>query len=68
MDKPSYTTMDKSANDKLLTWCEKVASLGVDMLLENNLVKRDDFDLAVTLVAEEIRIRILIGDRPPPDV
>jgi hypothetical protein len=59
--------MDKSANDKLQTWCEKVATLGVDMLLQNNLVKRDDFDLAVKLVAEEIRIRLLMRDRPPPD-
>jgi hypothetical protein len=60
--------MDKSANDKLQAWCKKVASLGVDMLLQNNLVKRDDFDLAVTLVAEEIRVRILMGDRPPSNV
>jgi hypothetical protein len=49
----------------LTIWCSKVASLGVDMLLEHQIVKRSDFDLAVALVAEEIRIRILLGDQPP---
>jgi hypothetical protein len=57
--------MGKSADDQLHAWCSKVASLGVDMLLEHQIVKRSDFDLAVALVAEEIRIRILLGDQPP---
>jgi hypothetical protein len=57
--------MDKAADTALRAWCHKVAALGVDMLIERGLALPDSFDAAKNLVAEEIRIRIVMGDRPP---
>lgn len=59
------TDMDKAADTALRAWCDKVAALGVDMLVERGFVQPATFDEAKNLVAEEIRIRILMGDRPP---
>jgi hypothetical protein len=58
------THMEKAA-DTLRAWCDKVAALGVDMLVEQGLVLPANFDAATKLVAEEIRIRIFMGDKPP---
>lgn len=49
------------------SWSEKVAGLGVDMLVDNGLIQKADFELAKSIVAEEIRIRLALGDYPPPE-
>lgn len=59
--------MDKEADAALRAWCDKVAALGVDMLIEHGLVQPGSFDIAKNLVAEEIRIRVVMGD-PPSDL
>jgi hypothetical protein len=52
----------KTAKD----WCEQVAIFGVDMLVDHGLLKKEDFDRAVALVAEEILVRLALRDYPPP--
>jgi hypothetical protein len=56
-----------SAEETITTWSEKVAGLGVDMLVDHGLIKRADFDRAASIVADEIRIRLAIGDYPPTE-
>lgn len=48
----------------LYSWCENVAALAVDMLVDHGLLKKEDFERAVELVAEEILVRLTIGDYP----
>lgn len=48
------------------TWCDSVAGLGVDMLVDHGLIKKEDFEKASAIVAEEILVRLSIGDYPPP--
>ena len=47
-------------------WCEQVAIFGVDMLVDRGLLKKEDFDRAVAIVAEEILVRLALKDYPPP--
>jgi len=47
------------------SWAEKVAGLGVDMLVDHGLVKKKDFARATAIVAEEILVRLSMGDHPP---
>jgi len=54
-----------SANADISSWCEKVAGLGVDALVDCELVRREDFDQAKAVVAEEILVRFSMGDYPP---
>ncbi len=49
------------------SWSEKVAALGVDVLVDNGLIQKADFERATSIVAEEIRIRLAMGDYPPPE-
>ena len=58
-------THDMSAEDTLESWSEKVAALGVDVLVDNGLIQKADFERATSIVAEEIRIRLALGDYPP---
>ena len=54
-------------NIDVKSWCEKVAALGVDVLIDGELLKREDFERAKAIVAEEILVRLSMGDYPPPD-
>jgi len=56
-----------STEKTISSWSEEVAALGVDMLVDHGLVQKADFDRATKIVAEEIRIRLAIGDYPPPE-
>ncbi len=49
------------------SWSDKVAIFAVDALVDAALVKKDDFDQAVEIVAEEILVRLSLGDYPPPE-
>jgi len=46
-------------------WCDRVAALAVDSLLRCGLVEKHDFERAVSVVAEEVRVRLCLGDYPP---
>jgi hypothetical protein len=53
-------------NDALTKqWCEKVAALAVDRLLDAGLVRRDDLVGATAIVAEEVFVRLCLEDYPP---
>ena len=56
-----------SNEDTITSWSEKVAGLGVDMLVDHGLIKKADFERATSIVAQEIRVRLAIGDYPPPE-
>ena len=47
------------------SWSESVAALGVDMLVDYGLIEKKDFEKATAIVAEEIHVRLCIGDYPP---
>ena len=47
------------------SWSEKVAGLGVDMLVDHGLIKKKDFERATAIVSKEILVRLSIGDYPP---
>ena len=42
-----------------------MAVLAVDALVDSGLVRKDDFDQAVEVVAEEILVRLSLRDYPP---
>ena len=46
------------------TWTERIAGLAVDALLTAKVLKDEDFERAVSIVEEEIRVRLAIGDWP----
>ncbi|WP_017658948.1 hypothetical protein [Baaleninema simplex] len=54
-----------SAKQTKKSWSQHVAGLGVDMLVDNGLIKKEDFELAVEIVAEEIWVRLTMEDYPP---
>ena len=47
------------------SWSEEVAALSVDMLVDHELVAKEDFDRATKIVAQEILVRLNMGDYPP---
>lgn len=47
-----------------LGWCQRISVMAVHALLVAQIVKKQDFDRAVAIVAEEIRARLSLGDRP----
>lgn len=57
----------KESNKKNMEWCETLATLTVDELVDYKLVQKDKFDEAVKIVAQEIYIRVFcLNDYPPP--
>ena len=53
-------------NDEVKTWCDLIAALAVDALVDGDLIKKEEFEEASAIVAEEILIRLLLNDYPPP--
>ena len=56
-----------NAEETITSWSRKVAELGVDMLVDHGLIQKADFERATSIVAEEIQVRLAIGDYPPPE-
>jgi len=50
---------------EIKSWSEDVAALAVDALVDVGLIGKVDFDTAVAIVAEEISVRLYLGDYPP---
>jgi hypothetical protein len=48
-------------------WSERVAEDAVDGLVTQGLLRSEDFQAAVEVVAEEIRVRLCLGDVPPTE-
>jgi len=49
-----------------LDWSKHVAGLVVDSLIDHGLVRKEDFDQAVAVAAEEINVRLCMDDYPSP--
>jgi hypothetical protein len=49
------------------SWGRKVAELVLDAVVDYDLLRREDFDVAVEIAAEEIQIRLAMADYPPID-
>jgi len=47
-------------------WCDSVAELAADALLDAGLIGRSDIQRVVAIVSEEIEIRLILGDCPAP--
>jgi hypothetical protein len=45
-------------------WSTKVANLAVDALIQAQLLPAADFERAKQIVAEEVLVRLCLGDRP----
>jgi hypothetical protein len=46
-------------------WSQRVAGLVADALVQANLLPKRDFARATEIAAEEILVRLCMGDRPP---
>jgi hypothetical protein len=47
-------------------WCESVAALAVDALLDAGLLPRERLEDAKAIIATEISVRLYLNDYPPP--
>jgi hypothetical protein len=47
-------------------WSNAVAELAADALVDAKIIQREQFKLAVDVISEEIRVRLLVRDYPPP--
>jgi hypothetical protein len=48
-------------------WSQNIAELVVDALMTAKIIDKVDFERAVAVAEEEIRVRLLMHDRPDPD-
>jgi hypothetical protein len=46
-------------------WCEEMAGLGVDALVDAGLIDKGAFGRALEIVAEELFVRLGLHDYPP---
>jgi hypothetical protein len=51
--------------EKLQTWSDAVAELAVDALVDARVVAKEDTERAVAVIAQEIFVRLILGDWPP---
>jgi hypothetical protein len=52
---------------RLKAWSEGVAELAADALVDAGLLAQEDFARASAVVAEEIFVRLILGDWPQGD-
>ncbi len=57
--------MDKKYVE-MQSWSDSVANIVADEMLRCNLIKNDDFNDAIEVIGEEIFVRLICGDYPPP--
>ena len=48
----------------IVSWSRKVAGLALDHIIDEGFLKREDFDAALGPAAEEIQVRLAMGDYP----
>jgi hypothetical protein len=51
--------------DRVSAWCDKVAALEVDALVDAELIPKGEFERASSIVAEELFVRLCLRDYPP---
>ena len=47
-------------------WTNKIAGIAVDALIDYGSVNEKDREASEEVVAEEILVRLILGDYPPP--
>lgn len=47
-----------------LAWSRSVAGLAADALIDGKVIVKADFERASTIIAEEVYVRLCLGDRP----
>ena len=47
-------------------WSNKIAGIAVDALIDYGSVNEKDREASEEVVAEEILVRLILGDYPPP--
>jgi hypothetical protein len=60
-DSPRSNTNEEA----LQTWCDSIAGLVADALVDGGMVQHSDFKQAAEIISEEIWVRLLINDYPP---
>jgi hypothetical protein len=50
------------------SWSSAIATLAADALIDGGVISRDQFERATEIIAEEIEIRLICGDYPPPRI
>ncbi|MBS1769912.1 MAG: hypothetical protein JSS77_09620 [Acidobacteria bacterium] len=53
-----------SKDEKHKEWSDRAAGLAVDALVDAGLISKEEFDSAAEIVAEELLVRLAIGDTP----
>ena len=51
--------------DAVKQWCDDVAALATDALVDAKLLGRQEVDRATEIIAEEILVRLALEDYPP---
>jgi hypothetical protein len=46
-------------------WCDKMAALGADVLVDASILNKAEFDKAVQILSEELFVRLCLHDYPP---
>ena len=55
----------KKDSDKVSSWCDGVASLVVDAMVDAEFIKTEDIKKAIAVASEEIHVRLALDDYPP---
>jgi len=50
----------------LKTWCDDIAILIADALVDSGHIRKDDLSAVSDIVSEELFVRLLVNDYPPP--
>lgn len=61
--KISHTKLIKM-KETVEEWCESIAMLIIDALVDEAIIKKEDFDKAAAIASEEILIRLNLEDFP----
>jgi hypothetical protein len=56
----------KKEDENKMEWCEIIGGILADALLDGEIVKNADFEKAKEILAEELFVRLLVEDYPPP--
>lgn len=56
----------KKENEEFQIWSNEVAELIADAMIDAELISKEQFENAVEVIGEEIFVRLITGDYPPP--
>ena len=64
-NQPSDPLSQSYSEPSLQMWCDNIAGLVADALVDGGMVQHSDFKQAAEIISEEIWIRLLTNDYPP---